>query len=55
MVAALARVIAVISKFRESEADDFETFSLLLMLGLAGLVLASLAARFGLDASWAFF
>jgi RsiW-degrading membrane proteinase PrsW (M82 family) len=55
MAAAIARVLARVSLFHSSEAHDSETLGLLVMFSLLGLVLSLLAARFGVDTSWAFF
>jgi hypothetical protein len=51
MVAAIARVIARVSK----AADDTETLKILTIFCLAGLLVSVVAARHGLDMSWAFF
>lgn len=49
-MATIARVLV-----RVSLSDEFETAKLLTAFGLAGLVLATLAARCGLDTRWALF
>ena len=49
-MATIARVLV-----RISLSDEFESIKLLTIIALAGLVLAALAARYGIDTSWAFF
>jgi multisubunit Na+/H+ antiporter MnhF subunit len=51
MVAAIARVIARVSK----ATDDNETLKILTVFCLVGLLVSVIAARHGLDMSWAFF
>jgi len=51
MVAVIARVIARVSK----ATDENETLKLLAVFCLAGLLVSVVAARHGLDMSWAFF
>jgi uncharacterized membrane protein len=50
MAAAIVRAVV-----RVSVAEDFETLKLLTIFSLGGLVNSVLAARNGLDMSWAFF
>jgi len=51
MVAAIARVLARVSK----ATDDNETLKILTVFCLVGLLVSVIAARHGLDMSWAFF
>jgi hypothetical protein len=55
MAAAIAQVIARVSRYHAFGAYDLETVGLLVSFGLLGLVLTLLAARFSLDISHAFF
>lgn len=50
MAAAIARAF-----IRISTSEEFETLMLINILGLGGLLLLMLSARFDLDTSWAFF
>jgi hypothetical protein len=51
MVATIARVLARVSGID----TETETLKLLVVFGLLGVLLCVVAARFGLDTSWALF
>ena len=51
MVAAIARVLARVSGID----TETETLKLLIVFSLLGLLLCVIAARYGLDTSWALF
>jgi hypothetical protein len=51
MVAAIARVLARVSGID----TETETLKLLVIFSLLGLLVCLIAARFGLDMSWALF
>jgi hypothetical protein len=51
MVAAIGRVLSHLSGTK----GENETIQILTIFSLTGLVLSLLAARYGIDCSWAFF
>jgi hypothetical protein len=51
MVAAIARVLARVSGID----TETETLKLLAVFSLLGILVSVIAARYGLDMSWAFF